>query len=266
MSYLASPNLYSAATPEHQRRYRKVEAVLAKLPLKPSDERAFWRDESGRIFVNIRDSILSSRFLPLLNTQTGTVQGHVAELIDVNGRSAQLDLTTLDDNAFVATDRLLRALHTLNYFGGSNHAVRLFLDVNHRFLSSVSNNHGQAFRELIFSLDLATDDFVIQVVSSDEADLGTLTFAADNYRRNGFQIGLHSRNLSACAALIEQIRPGFLSLWTSKGYPFGELAPIVAAASAHQVQLLARGLSDTSLAPALREAGIQLYQPETFQS
>ncbi|HEX4878765.1 MAG TPA: hypothetical protein VFV39_02885 [Limnobacter sp.] len=251
-------------TKSERQRYDKVSAVVEKLSLRPSDERAFWRNESGRVFVNIQDHVLTSDFLPVQETDSGDLLGHVAVLVDEIGRPGALDLDDLDDNLFVATDRLIRALHTLNYFASVVDASRLFLDVNHRFLASVADNHDRAFRHFIESLDLVPEYFVIQVLAEREIDLNTLAFAADNYRRNGFLTGLHSRNSLQSHSLIGQIRPDFLSLWYKKEWPMSDLHSIATAANKFRVRLIARNVNDQSLIFGLRQAGVTIFQTENL--
>lgn len=264
MKELLSDLIWGQAPRPVDSNYERVKAAVAKLSLQQNDERAFWRDASGKVFVNVFDSEVSSSFLPVREIDSGDLLGHVAELVDRSGKSVSLKLDKLDDNAFVATDRLLRALHTLNYFGYSASPVRLFLDVNHRFLSSISDNHGRTFRQLIESLGLSPEHFVIQVVAGDEADLNTLAFAADNYRRNGFLTGLHSKSSLQSHSLIGQIRPDFLSLWMNKDWSLNDLPLIASAAESFRVKLIARNIHNQSQVFGLRQAGVNLLQMETL--
>ncbi|BET27004.1 EAL domain-containing protein (putative c-di-GMP-specific phosphodiesterase class I) [Limnobacter thiooxidans] len=242
--------------------YERVRAAVGKLSQLPSDERAFWRDSSGRVFVNLHDTELTSAFLPVQEVDSGDLLGHFVQLVDRAGKPAQFRFDQLDDDGFIATDRLLRALHTLNYFGCSTEPIRLFLDVNHRFFSSISDNHGRAFRHLIESLGLLPGHFVIQVVASDETDLNTLAFAADNYRRNGFLTGLYCRYPLQSRSLIAQIRPDFLSLWIDEAWCLSELPDIVDAANSFRVKLIARNIQNQSQVFGLRQAGVNLLQLE----
>jgi len=246
--------------------YSRVRAAVAKLPLSRSDERAFWKEASGRVFVSLQDTDLTSAFLPVQEVDSGDLLGHCVQLVEQSGRPASFKFDHLDDDSFIATDRLLRALHTLNYFGCSTEPVRLFLDVNHRFFASISDNHGRAFRHLIESLGLLPGHFVIQVVASDETDLNTLAFAADNYRRNGFLTGLHSRNPLHSQSMIAQIRPDFLSLWIDDNWSLSDLPAIANAANSFRVKLIARNIQKQSQVLGLRRAGVSFLQSDTLIS
>ncbi|MFN4328748.1 MAG: hypothetical protein ACK4FF_07720 [Limnobacter sp.] len=252
---MSTPTTDPADKPDSQA-LGKVKQAVARLPAKPSDERAFWRNADGRVFGRFQDQVITSRFLPIQDLETGELIGHAAATEDEAGQPVELDLDNLDSNTFIASDRLLRALHTLNYYGVSPLPVRLYLDVNQRFFTSVVDNHGKAFRLLIESLGLGAGHFVIQVVANELTDLSTLAFAADNYRRNGFLTGLHARTPLEANSLIAQIRPDFLSLWLNAQWPMSSLAELRKAADQFHVELIARhDTPDTSLYAA-RQAGI----------
>ena len=60
------------------------------------------------------------------------------------------------DSALVGLDRLCRTLHLLNYFGKAPRDLRLLLRVEPRLLSSIKQNHGRVFGELLDYCGIAT--------------------------------------------------------------------------------------------------------------
>lgn len=235
----------------------RVRQAVARLPTLPRDDKAFWQHDNGRVLGRFQDWVVSSGFLPIEHVQTGERIGHVAHTVGLDGTVRALTFENLDSNTYIASDRLIRALHTLNYFGTSPEPVRLYLDVNQRFFTSVVDNHGKAFRTLIESLGLGPAHFVIQVVANEATDLSTLAFAADNYRRNGFLTGLHAHSPLEANSLIAQIRPDFLSVWITKDWNLSELPALSAAAAEFRVTLIARYADDPSLAHAIEQAGFE---------
>lgn len=241
----------------------KVKRAVERLPFSVSGDRAFWKSPDGRVFGTFQDQVITSEFLPIQEIGTGDLIGHAVRAVNEEGDEVQLQFDNLDSNTFIASDRLLRALHTLNYFGVSGEPIRLFLDVNQRFFTSIADNHGKAFRLLIESLGLGPEHFVIQVLSNENTDLSTLAFAADNYRRNGFLTGLHAHAPLEANSLIGQIRPDFLSLWLSSKWSLGSLPDLVRAADQFRVRLLARNLGNVSDLYAIKSAGVKLFQVES---
>ncbi|MCQ8894976.1 hypothetical protein NQT62_00805 [Limnobacter humi] len=244
----------------HTQPLERVQQAVARLPALPRDDKAFWRHDNGVVLGRFQDLVVSSGLSPIAHVLSGERIGHVAHTVGLDGAIQELTFENLDSNTYIASDRLIRALHTLNYFGVSPEPVRLFLDVNQRFFTSVVDNHGKAFRTLIESLGLSPTHFVIQVVANAVTDLSTLAFAADNYRRNGFLTGLHAHSSLEANSLIAQIRPDFLSVWVTTDWNLSELPALYAAAAEFRVTPIARYSGDLSLAHAVQQAGFEFQQ------
>ncbi|HEY1059508.1 MAG TPA: hypothetical protein VGE55_12335 [Limnobacter sp.] len=244
----------------HAQRLEQVRLAVARLPTLPRDDKAFWRHDNGLVLGRFQDWVVGSGFSPIEHVLSLERIGHVAHTVGLDGVVRELTFENLDSNTYIASDRLIRALHTLNYFGVSAEPVRLFVDVNQRFFTSVVDNHGKAFRTLIESLGLGPAHFVIQVVANAATDLSTLAFAADNYRRNGFMTGLHAHSALEANSLIAQIRPDFLSVWITPDWNLSELPALVEAAAAFRVTLIARYSGDPSLAHAIQKSGLEFQQ------
>jgi hypothetical protein len=238
----------------------KVRGAVQRLPSRISEERAFWRADGCHVFGRFQDQTITSQFIPIQSLEDGEVFGHAASTLNENLLPVELKFDALDSNTFIACDRLLRALHTLNYFGVSRAPVRLFLDVNQRFFTSIVDNHGKAFRMVIESLGLSPQHFVIQVLPNQNTDLSTFAFAADNYRRNGFFTGLYAYTAAQAKALMTQIRPDFLSLCLNGHWSVEQLPELVECAEQYHVRLVAAG---QSIGPAdLQRAGVILARGE----
>lgn len=193
---------------------------LGTLPSAPTPDRQLWRDASGRVQGQFFHSSLTSLFEPvwqLAADGTLALAGHEA-LMRTWTRDGDLGLNpwklfslASDDSTLVELDRLCRLVHTLNYFARTD-ARRLVVNVHGRLLAAVAADHGKAFHRAVVALGLSPEQFVIQVPSTANDDLGLLLFVVDNYRRNGFAVAVQASDPAEAGALLVHAKPAYLKL------------------------------------------------------
>lgn len=235
----------------------KLKHTVDRLPKYPSAERMIWRNEQNKIQVYLGDQVVSSRFFPIHKSSDSSVAGYFA-LADIEDPNSTLHFAELDDQRHVAYDRLLRAMHSLSFFSqsGVEHEL-LFLNVYQRFLNLVVSNHGQAFREILESLEVSPQQIVLQIAGEPEGDLNLWALASSSYRAHGFKLALHANDAFEAEVALREIRPDYLSVGSD--WPLQDLQNTVECAASYQsTQLIARELTDTDTKQRLKDLGIDL--------
>lgn len=240
--------------------YAKVQALVKRLPSRPSNEKALWRNLRGQVNVLLEDIEVSSHFTPVQSAVDLEPIGHFAQATTAPGDHKPLHFEHLEDEQHVAYDRLLRALHTLNYFRQVPHPHQLlFLNVHQRFLSLVSSNHGQAFRAILDSFEIPATQVVLQIVGEQALDLNLWALASSNYRLHGFKIGLHAHSPTDAQVGLKQIAPDYLSV--DAGWNDSELNGLAERAWSGKTHLIARNSSSPVEADRVFHLGIPIQTP-----
>lgn len=225
---------------------------LGTLPSAPTPERQLWRDAGGRVQGQFFHCALTS-------------DGHEA-LMRTWTRDGEAGLNpwkmfsfASDDTTLVELDRLCRLVHTLNYFVRTD-ARRLVVNVHGRLLAAVAADHGKAFQRAVTALGLSPEQFVIQVPSTANDDLGLLLFVADNYRRNWFAVAVQASDPAEAGALMVHVRPAFLKLDARRGWQTRHVAALADSARELGVMLALRRCERPDDLDLARAAGIRYVQ------
>ncbi|AQW28753.1 EAL domain-containing protein [Ralstonia syzygii subsp. celebesensis] len=239
---------------------------LGTLPSAPTPERQLWRDAGGRVQGQFFHCALTSLFEPVWRLgEDGALipDGHEA-LMRTWTRDGEAGLNpwkmfsfASDDTTLVELDRLCRLVHTLNYFVRTD-ARRLVVNVHGRLLAAVAADHGKAFQRAVTALGLSPEQFVIQVPSTANDDLGLLLFVADNYRRNGFAVAVQASD--PAEALMVHVRPAFLKLDARRGWQTRHVAALADSARELGVTLALRRCERPDDLDLARAAGIRYVQ------
>ncbi len=238
--------------------------AIARLPVQPGVGYHLWQYSPTQVRGQFFNTSVSSRFTPIEELATGQIIGYDAQTVTPLSMDWEQLIDPLDDSMLTSVDRLVRMLHTLNFFADSSHQERLFLRVNGRFLSAVPDNHGRAFRRVIEALGLSPEQFVIQIPGNAAHNLPVLGFATDNYRRNGFLTGLYASDFVEAGSLIGQLRPDYLNLTLDKSWSASTLPGLVTAADRFRVKLIARQVQDASGLFVAQQHGIEyIHRSET---
>lgn len=241
---------------------------LGTLPSAPTPDRQLWRDASGRVQGQFFHSSLTSLFEPvwqLAADGTLALTGHEA-LMRTWTRDGDLGLNpwklfslASDDSTLVELDRLCRLVHTLNYFARTD-ARRLVVNVHGRLLAAVAADHGKAFHRAVVALGLSPEQFVIQVPSTANDDLGLLLFVVNNYRRNGFAVAVQASDPAEAGALLVHAKPAYLKLDARRDWVTRHVVSLADSARELGVTLTLRRCERPSDLELARAAGITHVQ------
>lgn len=241
---------------------------LGTLPSAPTPDRHLWRDAAGRVQGQFFHCALTSLFEPvwqLAADGTLALAGHEA-LMRTWTRDGELGLNpwkvfslASDDGTLVELDRLCRLVHTLNYFSRTD-ARRLVVNVHGRLLAAVAADHGKAFHRAVTALGLHPEQFVIQVPSTANDDLGLLLFVVDNYRRNGFAVAVQASDPAEAGALLVHARPAYLKLDARRDWRTRNVVSLADSARELGVTLALRRCEHPSDLELARAAGITYVQ------
>jgi EAL domain-containing protein (putative c-di-GMP-specific phosphodiesterase class I) len=164
-----------------------------------------------------------------------------------------------DDSTLVELDRLCRLVHTLNYFARTD-ARRLVVNVHGRLLAAVAADHGKAFHRAVVALGLSPEQFVIQVPSTANDDLGLLLFVVDNYRRNGFAVAVQASDPAEAGALLVHAKPAYLKLDARRDWVTRHVVSLAESARELGITLTLRRCERPSDLELARAAGITHVQ------
>lgn len=166
-------------------------------------------------FANLQ---LSSKFFPIIESSTGKIYGHRADLQAFNGNNgAALEphavfVLPSDDDEFIYLDRLVRTLHALNYL---THHIRgnLLLKVHPRHVLSVPAEHGLAFEELLRPCGLMPEQITLELEIDGIEAVEHLQQAVRNYRQRGYHIAIHRfGRVSLDYERLARLKPEIVSL------------------------------------------------------
>lgn len=179
----------------------------------------FWLDEEGRACGRYFNTSLTSVFQPVRSSRTQAVVAHDGYARSYSNKGQGLNVFRLLEQAAsndesVELDRLCRLLHAINFYRQPQGEAKtdLYLTVHPRLLNAVESNHGIAFRRILDMLDLPQTDIVLQLPQITASQRWLLDYVADNYRRNGFRIGVHASDAVEALALLERARPAVIKL------------------------------------------------------
>lgn len=241
---------------------------LGTLPSAPTPDRQLWRDAAGRVQGQFFQCALTSLFEPVWQLGADgslAAAGHEA-LMRTWTRDGDLGLNpwklfslASDDSTLVELDRLCRLVHTLNYFARTD-ARRLVVNIHGRLLAAVVADHGKAFHRAVTALGLSPEQFVIQVPSTANDDLGLLLFVVDNYRRNGFAVAVQASDPAEAGALLVHAKPAFLKLDARRDWHARNLVSLADSARELGVTLALRRCERPADLELARAAGITYVQ------
>jgi len=196
--------------------YPALEKYLARLNDTVTEQSRVWLDAEGRAQGKYFNTTLTSAFQPV-RAFGGSTQAR-ARIVAQEGFARSysqedsglhlwrlLDQAASDDES-VELDRLCRMLHAINFYRQASETVGLHLSVHARLLTAVDSNHGIAFRRILNLLELPHDKIVLQMPVVTQNQGWLLNYVLDNYRRNGFKLGvsaIDARELNDLAATRE---------------------------------------------------------------
>ncbi|MFZ6774152.1 EAL domain-containing protein [Undibacterium sp. SXout7W] len=231
-----------------------------------------WLDEQGRARGRYFNSSLTSAFQAIRSGYDRQVLAYEAYARSYSVNDQGLNVWKLleyaaNDDESVELDRLCRLLHTINFYrqAGSAH-LDLYLSVHSRLLAAVEGNHGMAFRRILDVLELPHQHIVLQLPQITPSQRWVLTHVAENYRRNGFRIGVNAGNLEQAQDLLVRIRPDAIKIDISAANnPAAQIQLLDQASRAH-CNVIFRRIENESRYQLLQQANdtVSSYQVQGF--
>lgn len=205
--------------------YQALDAYLERLNGKTggaatANASKVWLDEHGRAVGRFFNTSLTSAFQAVRSFGDGEVIAYEAfarsysEIDDGLHLWKLLDQAASDDES-VELDRLCRMLHAINYYrqaGPEGDAPELHLSVHARLLAAVNNNHGVAYRRILSALELPHERIVLQLPVVTPNQRWLLNYVLDNYRRNGFRLGVSANSPLEALSLLDKVRPDLIKV------------------------------------------------------
>jgi len=127
----------------------------------------------------------------------------IAEHQGVRVTESDLFARASETDGVVELDRLIRVVHVLNFLHRHPSEARLFLPVHEGLFSSISSNYGLAFRKIVNSLGLISTKIVLELPAQLADDRQRVSFIAQNYHLNGFEICIQADSLQAIEELAK---------------------------------------------------------------
>ena len=179
---------------------------------------SIWLDEEGRARGRYFNSTLTSAFQPIRSSASRDIIGYEGYARSYAVGDQGLNVWKLldhaaNDNESIELDRLCRILHAINFYRQpESRGMDLYLTVHTRLLAAVEGNHGMAFRRILDILELPHQHIVLQLPEITPSQRWVLNHVSDNYRRNGFRIGINAGDAHQALELLDRIRPSVIKL------------------------------------------------------
>ncbi|WP_428718205.1 EAL domain-containing protein [Undibacterium curvum] len=197
--------------------YPTLQHYLSRLQSALSDSQ-LWLDEQGRARGRYFNASLSTAFQAIRSGQDQQVIAYEAYARSFDPTDQGLNVWRLlefvaNDEESVELDRLCRLLHTMNFYRQSGvRQLDLYLSVHSRLLAAIEGNHGMAFRRILDVLELPHQHIILQMPAATASQRWVLAHVVENYRRNGFRVGVNAANLEQAIDLLQRVRPDAIKI------------------------------------------------------
>lgn len=230
-----------------------------------------WLDEQGRAIGRFFNTSLTSAFQPVRSFGDGSVIANEAfarsysEIDDGLHLWKLLDQAASDDES-VELDRLCRMLHAINYYRQAGafapgQAPELHLSVHARLLAAVNNNHGVAYRRILSALELPHERIVLQLPVVTPNQRWLLNYVLDNYRRNGFRLGVSANSPLEALGLLDKVRPDLIKVDARELADPDSVALLLLRAGEQGVRVFFKRVESREVFDKLEQYGSALAQP-----
>lgn len=244
-----------------------LDAYLARLHQSERGQSKVWLDEVGRAVGRYFSTSLTSAFQPIRSIGEGGIVAYEAFARSYSEFDSGLHLWKLLDQAAsddesVELDRLCRMLHAINYYkqAGDN-GPELHLSVHARLLAAVNSNHGMAFRRILSMLELPHERIVLQLPVVTQNQRWLLNYVLDNYRRNGFKLGVSAANAQEAVALLDRVRPDLIKVDARELPEPDGIALLLLRAADKGVRIHFKRVENPEVLARLTEYGSAMGQP-----
>ncbi len=197
--------------------YPTLQHYLSRLQSALSNSQ-LWLDEQGRARGRYFNASLTTAFQAIRSGQDQQVIAYEAYARSFDPTDQGLNVWRLlefvaNDEESVELDRLCRLLHTMNFYRQSGvRQLDLYLSVHSRLLAAIEGNHGMAFRRILDVLELPHQHIILQMPAATASQRWVLAHVVENYRRNGFRVGVNAANLEQAIDLLQRVRPDAIKI------------------------------------------------------
>lgn len=247
--------------------FQALDAYLERLNQAAHTTSKVWLDEQGRAVGRYFNTSLTSAFQPVHAFGDGSVVAYEAfarsysEIDDGLHLWKLLDQAASDDES-VELDRLCRMLHAINYYRQAGRdAPELHLSVHARLLAAVNSNHGVAYRRILSALELPHERIVLQLPVVTPNQRWLLNYVLDNYRRNGFRLGVSANSPLEALGLLDKVRPDLIKV-DARELPDPDSVGLLLLRAAEQgVRIFFKRVENREVFDKLEQYGSALAQP-----
>lgn len=204
------------------------------------------------------DLASASRFGDELGFQAVTLR-------ERDGQNVPFDpfVDSLDDPELVALDRMVRALHTINFLGSQQHGL-LFLRVHERLLKSVKYDHGRHFSNILVSFGLNPGRIVIELPAAAVAHRTFVGYLTKSYQRYGFKVAGNLPNAGQILSVSDMARLDFVKMDATAALRDSMVKPLVSYAARLKIPLIFNRVADAAQFELLQQYDVRFVQGPVF--
>lgn len=169
---------------------------------------------------------------------------------------------SLSDPELVALDRMVRAMHAINFLGSKQHGL-LFLRVHERLLKSVRYDHGRHFSNVLVSFGLNPGRIVIELPPAAVAHRTFVSYLTKSYQRYGFKVAGNLPNAGQILSVAD-MRLDFLKMDAGAALRDSMVKPLVTYASRLRIPLIFSRVADAAQFDLLLQYDVRFVQGPLF--
>ncbi len=170
---------------------------------------------------------------------------------------------SLDDPELVALDRMVRALHAINFLGSQQHGL-LFLRVHERLLKSVKYDHGRHFSNILVSFGLNPGRVVIELPAAAVAHRTFVGYLTKSYQRYGFKVAGNLPNAGQILSVSDMARLDFVKMDATSALRDSMVKPLVSYAARLRMPLIFNRVVDAAQFEQLQQYDVRFVQGPVF--
>jgi len=170
---------------------------------------------------------------------------------------------SLDDPELVALDRMVRALHAINFLGAKQHGL-LFLRVHERLLKSVKYDHGRHFSNVLVAFGLNPGRIVIELPAAAVAHKTFLGYLTKSYQRYGFKVAGNLSNAGQILSVSDMARLDFVKMDALAALRDSMVKPLVSYAARLRIPLIFSRVADAAQFDQLQQYDVRFLQGPLF--
>lgn len=169
----------------------------------------------------------------------------------------------LDHAELVALDRMVRAMHAINFLGSQQHGL-LFLRVHEGLVKSVKYDHGRHFSSVLLSFGLNPGRIVIELPAAAVAHRTFLGYLTKNYQRYGFKVAGNLPNAGQILTISDMARLDFVKMDAASALRDSVVKPLVSYAARLRIPLIFNRVMNAAQFEQLQQYDVRFVQGPVF--